>query len=234
MERTKTPAIEAVSDRSALDRRAQVSVAAAALAIGKKSEAVATRPSTTLSAPTKAPQTAKNEVIAVPQAQPNKIKQEGSLITAGPIYETALKVETGSPAAPAASPSVPAVQGPSRTEMLASAHLAPNEQVAASPATSATTVASTFRPELSLTVGSFAVPRPDPPAQPQAYTEEEDVAFKEGQVSTCVKNVSWVAWKTKSCSLRFRIGRSIGTRRIRSGFLEYAFRTRLCRERGII
>ena len=153
VEHAKTPAIDAVSAKSALDGRTRVSVAAAAPAMVKKSETLATRQSTASSAPTKVPQTAKNEVTAVPQAQPNTIKQGASLVTAEPVHELALKVEASLPAPHTASPRVPAVQGPLRTEMLASANGAPKEQVAASPAASATLVPPTSKPEPSLTVG---------------------------------------------------------------------------------
>ena len=200
VERVKTQAvgagIQTAIAQSPLDRRTPVSPAAAARpAMVKKSETAATPQSTALSAPAKAPQIAKDKAIAVPQAHPNTVKQqEVSLVTAEPIREPALKVATSLATAQAASPGVPAVQGPSPTEIPASGrNTPPKEQVGASPASGATADAPTSKPELSLTVGSFAIPRPtsaDPPPQPQAYPAEEDAALKEGQVSTCVKNVS--------------------------------------------
>ena len=221
--------IQTAIAKSPLDRRTQVSPAAAARpAMVKKSETAATPQSTALSAPAKAPQIARDEAIAVPQAHPNTVKQqEVSLVTAEPIREPALKVATSLATAQAASPGVPAVQGPSPTEIPAPGrNTPPKEQVGASPASGATADAPTSKPELSLTVGSFAIPRPtsaDPPPQPQAYPAEEDAAFKEGQVSTCVKNVSLGSMEKEKLFLAIPDWALNCYRRIRSGFLEVGF-----------
>jgi hypothetical protein len=90
--------------------------------------------------------------------------------------------------------SSPEVHAPVQTEMVASTERTPaGEQTAASPVPSAWEQAPEPAPERSLRLGVFAVSQP--PAtnlspQPLANTTEEDSAFKEGQVSSCIKNVS--------------------------------------------
>jgi hypothetical protein len=159
-----------------------------------KVEIIAVAPPTVLSTPAEAPRTAKNEVIAVPQAQPDLVKQETRPATAGPLQAPAVKLETNLPAIAVTSAGAPEVRAPAQTEIAASEQRIPaKEPTATSTVPAIEEEARESQPERSLRVGAFAVSQPpdtNPPAQLLANTTAEDIAFKEGQVSTCIKNVS--------------------------------------------
>jgi len=172
----------------------QVPPAAEAPAAVRKAEIIAAAPATVLSAPAEALPTAKNEVIAVPQKQTNAVKQEASPAAAESFREPAVKLETNLPAMVVASASAPEGKASAQTETVTSAQRTPaKEQTAASLVPAAREEALEPEPERPLRVEAFAVSRPpatNPPPQAVANTTEEDSVFKEGQVSTCIKNVS--------------------------------------------
>jgi len=172
----------------------QVPPAAESPAAARKAEIIAAAPATVLSAPAGAPRTAKNEAIAVPQGQPNAVKQEASPATAGSFREPAVRLETNLPAMVVTSASAPEVRASAQTEIVASAQRTPaKEETAASLVPDAREEAPELEPQRSLRVGLFAVPQPPAtnlPPQALANTAEEDSVFKEGQASTCIKNVS--------------------------------------------
>jgi hypothetical protein len=163
-------------------------------AAARKVEIIAVAPPTVLSTPAKTPRTAKNEVIAVPQAQPDLVKPETSPATAGPLQEPAVMLETNSPAIVGTSTSAPEVRAPAQTEIAASEQRIPaKEQTATSAVPAIEEEVREPQPQRSLGVGAFAVSQPpdtNPPAQLLANTTAEDIAFKEGQASTCIKNIS--------------------------------------------
>jgi hypothetical protein len=189
--KTPTPATVAEIQPA---RSTRVPPAAESPAAARKAEIVAAAPATVLAVPEKALQTTKNEVIAVRQAQATAVKQEASPATAGPLHDPAVKLETNLPAMIVTSAGSPEVQAPAQTEVIASAQRTPTrERTAASPVPSAWEEAPEPEPERSVRVGIFASSQP--PAtnlspQPLANTTAEDSAFKEGQLSTCIKNVS--------------------------------------------
>jgi hypothetical protein len=188
----KTPTSATVAELQPAGRT-QIPPAAESPAAARKAEIIAAAPATVLSTPAEAPRTAKNEVIAVPQAQPNAVKQGASPATPGPLHEPAVKLETNLPAMVETSASAPEVQAPAQTEMVASAQRTPAKEQTASLVPSARQEAPEPEPERSLRVGVFAVSQPpatNPPPQPLANTMAEDSTFKEGQVPTCIKNVS--------------------------------------------
>jgi len=163
-------------------------------AAASKAEIIAVDPPTILSTPTGSPRTAKREVIAVPHAQPDLIKQETRPATVRPLQAPAVKLETNLPAIVVTSVIAPEVRAPAQTEIAASEQRIPAKEPTATGAVP--TVEEEARepqPQRSLSVGAFAVSRPpdtNPPAQLLANTTAEDIAFKEGQVSTCIKNIS--------------------------------------------
>lgn len=135
------------------------------------------------------------EVVAVPQAPPSQIRQEAGAAPAGRLRdEPTVKSETRLPATQATSVSSPETQPPAQTAMPAATHDTPaRQQAAASSPSSATEEAPEPKPGRLLNVGSFAVPQPstaDAPTQAQENATEEDAAFREGQVPSCIKNVS--------------------------------------------
>jgi hypothetical protein len=162
----------------------------------KKEEVIAVAPATVISTPAQALRASKNEVIAVPQAQPNAVKQEASLATngPGPLHEPAVKLKTNLPAVVVTSTSAPEVRPPTQTEVLGSAQrMSAKEQTAARVASSSVADAAEPKAERLLSVGVFAVSKPasaNPEPQPEANVMEEDGPFKEGQLSTCSKNIS--------------------------------------------
>jgi len=168
-------------------------VAVESPAAASKAETIAVDPRTVLSTPAEAPR-AKNEVIAVPHAQPDLVKQETSPTTVGPLQAPAVKLETNLPAIAVTSASAPEVRAPAQTEIVASEQRIPTkEPIATSAVRAVEEEAGESQPQRSLGVGAFAVSRPpdtSPPAQLLANTTAEDIAFKEGQVSTCIKNIS--------------------------------------------
>jgi hypothetical protein len=190
----KTPTPATIADIQTTGS-AQVPAPAESPAAARKSEIIAAAPAAVQAVPEEALRTAKDEVVvAVPQAQANAVKQEASPASAGPVHDPAVKLETNLPAMIVTAASSLEVQAPAQTGMVASAQRTPaREPTAASPVPSAWEQAPEPAPERSLRVGVFAVPQP--PAtnlspQPLANTTEEDSAFKEGQLSTCIKNVS--------------------------------------------
>ena len=171
----------------------QVRPAAESPAVARKAEIIAAAPRTVLSTPREAPRTAKNEVIAVPQAQPKAVMQEASPATAGPLHEPAVKLETSLPAMVVTSASAPEVLASPQTEIVASAQRTPAKEQTVSLVPTAREEATEPEPERSLRVGVFAVSQPpatNPLPQPLANPTAEDSAFKDGQASTCIKNVS--------------------------------------------
>jgi hypothetical protein len=188
--KTPTPAVAEFQPAGST----QVPPAAESPAAARKAEVIAAAPATVLSAPAEAPPTAKNEVIAVPQGQPNAVTPEASPATAGSFREPAVKLETNLPPMAVTSAGAPEVRAPAQTEIVESAQRTPaKEQTAASLAPDAREEAPEPEPERSLRVGLFAVSQPPAtnlPPPPRANTTEEDSVFKEGQVSACTKNVS--------------------------------------------
>jgi hypothetical protein len=174
-------------------RSAQVPPAAESPAAAR-AEIIAAVPVTVLAVPEKTLQTAKKEVIAVPQAQATAVKQQASPATAGPLHDPTMKLETNLPAMIVTSAGSPEVQAPAQMEIVTSAQRTPTkERTAASPVPSAREEAPEPQPERSVRVGMLASSQPPVtnfPPQPLANTTAEDSAFKEGQGSTCTKNVS--------------------------------------------
>ena len=189
--KTPTPATVAEIQPAGSTQVPQPAVSPAA---ARKAEGIAAAPATVQAVPEEALRTAKDEVVAVPQAQTNAVKQEASPASAGPLHDPAVKFETNLPAMIVTAASSLEVQAPTQTGMVASTQRTPaREPTAASPVPSAWEQAPEPAPERSLRVGVFAASQP--PAtnlspRPLANTAEEDSAFKEGQVSTCIKNVS--------------------------------------------
>lgn len=171
-------------------RSMQVPPAAESPTPTRKAEIIAAPPATVLSTPTEPPQAAKNEVMTVPQTQPNTVKQAANPATAEPLHEPTAKLGTNLPAM-AAPASGPEVRAPARTEIVASVQRTPKEQVTASPLPSAREEAPEIEPERSLRAGEFSQPpAAGALAQPRENNTADDGPFKEGQASTCIKNVS--------------------------------------------
>jgi len=189
--KTPTPATTAELQPAG---RTQVSPAAEAPAAAKKEEITAVGPATVLSTPAAAPGNAKKEVIAVPHPQPNAVKQEAGLATAGSLLEPAVKRETNLAAEAETSAGAPEVRAPVQPEIVASSQVTlAKEQTSASLVPGAREDAPEPEPERSMRVELFAASQPpaaDLPLQPTANTAAEDGPFKEGQESTCIKNVS--------------------------------------------
>lgn len=189
----KTPTSTTVAEPQPAERT-QVPRAAESPAAARKAEVITAAPATVPSTPAEAPRSAKNEVIAVPQRQPSGVNQETSPATAGSLHEPAVKVETNSPAMAKTSASAPEVQAREQTEIVASPQrTAAKEQTPAIPVPSAKEEAPEFEPERSSRVGVFAVSQPpatNPLPRLLANTTAEDTSFKEGQLPTCIKNVS--------------------------------------------
>ena len=189
----KAPAPTAVAELQPAGST-QAPPAAESPAALRKAEIIAAAPATVLSAPAEAPRTAKSEVIAVPQEQPNAVKQEASPATAAPLHEPSLKLEKNLPAMAVTPAGAPEVRAPAQTEIVTSLQKTPaKEQTPASSVPSAREETAEPEPERSPRVGAFAVSQPpatNPTPQALANTTEEDSVFKEGQVSTCIKNVS--------------------------------------------
>ncbi len=135
-------------------------------------------------------ESAKNEVMAVRQAQPGPVGQESPPGAAR--NETAMKHETSLPAMDAKSSPAPDVEAPVPAARPASAQRTPtSEPIAASPESGAR--ADAPKPERLSTPLVFATRLPaerGSPTQPQANRMEEDSPFREGQGSNCNKNVS--------------------------------------------
>jgi len=159
-----------------------------------KVEIIAVDPPTVLPTPAEPPRTAKNEVIAVPHTQPDLVKQQTSPATVGPLQAPAVKLETNLPAVAGTSIGAPEVRASAQTEIAAAGQRIPAKEPTATSAVPAVEEeARDAQPLRSLSPGAFAVSQPpdtNPPAQLLANTTTEDIAFKEGQVSTCIKNIS--------------------------------------------
>lgn len=169
-------------------------VVAKSPAAARKVEIIAVDPATVLSTPAEAPRTAKNEVIAVPRAQPDFVKQETSPATGGLLQAPAVKLETNLPTVAATSVGAAEVRAPAQTEIAASEQrISAKEPTATSAVPAVEEEAREAQPQRSSSLGAFAVSQPpdtNPPAQLLANATAEDIAFKEGQMSTCIKNVS--------------------------------------------
>ena len=174
--------------------RTQVSPAAEAPAAAKKEEMSAVAPAAVLSTPAAAPEIAKNEVIAVPQAQPNAVKRGVGPATAVSLLDPAVKLETNLAAGAATSASAPQVPALAQKEIVASVPtILAAEQASATLGPGAREEAPELESERSTRVEVFAASQP--PAtnlfvQPATNTAAEDSPFKEGQAPTCSKNVS--------------------------------------------
>jgi hypothetical protein len=198
VERGATPSLKTLPPATVAEfqpaPRTQARPAAESPAAPGKTVIITAAPATVPSTPAEAPRSAKNEVIAVPQKQPSGVNQETSPATAGSLHEPAVKVETNSPAMVTTSASAPEVQAGEQTEIVASPQRTPaKEQTPAIPMPSAKEQALEFEPERSSRVGVFAVSQPpatNPLPQLLANTTTEDTPFKEGQLPTCIKNVS--------------------------------------------
>jgi hypothetical protein len=176
--KTPTPATVAEIQPA---RRTQVRPSVESPAAARKTETIAAAPATVPAVPEKRLQAVKDEAIAVPEAQ------------ATAVHPT-VKLETNLPAMIETSAGSPEVQAPAQTGIIASAQRPPTrERTAASPVPRASEEAPQPEPERSVRVGIFASSQPPATSlspRPLANTTAEDSAFKEGQVSTCIKNVS--------------------------------------------
>ena len=174
--------------------RTQVSPAAEPPAAATKEAMTSVAPATILPTPAAPQRSAKNQVVAVPQAQPNAVKREEGLATAEPPHEPAVKLETDLASRGVTSSSAPVVRAPAQTEIVTSVERSvAKEEPSATPVPGASEKAPEPESERSLRVEVFA-PSPPPatnlPSQPPANTIAEDGPFKEGQMSSCRKNVS--------------------------------------------
>jgi len=170
---------------------AQVPAPAASPASAVKTEILTAAPLTIPPSPAETQRTAKNQVITVPPALPNALSKETSPATADPLHESPVKLETNSPAKVVTTVVAPEVQALPQTEILASASPAPAKDETA--ANLEPTATEAPQPEPSTGVGVFTVSRPpdvNPSLQALTDTTAADIAFDEGQVSTCIKNVS--------------------------------------------
>lgn len=194
VEHGTTPSLKASSPATVAEfqpaPRTQAGPAAESPAASRKAEIITASPATVPSTPAEAPRAAKNEVMAVPQRQPSGVNQETSPATGGSLHEPAVKVETNSPAMVTTSASAPEVQVREQTEIVASPQRTPaKEQTPAIPVPSVKEEAPEFEPERSSRVVSQP-PATNPLSQLLANTTAEDPSFKEGQLPTCIKNVS--------------------------------------------
>jgi hypothetical protein len=164
-----------------------------------KPERIAAAPATISTTAATAPPTRKQKGIVARQVshvRPSLAKQHTSPPAAAPVLAPALKPETNLQAMGVTSASTPEVQPPTQTSALAVAQTQrtpAGERTAVTSSTNAKEDAPEPKPEPSFGVGSFTAPGPttaDPPTESLANAVEEDALFREGQASSCHKNVS--------------------------------------------